>query len=118
LLVHDPADRRPVLERRELVAAERRVGSKTAKGTVLLDPVRMAKRQAVAGRPRVDALTLDAIDEPASPADLNDSAGRQRVLAGVAVDPLTAGAVARGYLVCDAQVRTFFSAAGSGSPAP
>ena len=62
-----PADRGPVLGRRERVAEPRAAGPHAPEGTQLLAPVRVAEAQAVTGRLGDDAgglALLDRIHEP------------------------------------------------------
>ena len=76
-----------------------RVCSKPAKRSFLFTPVRMAQRQPVACRLRVDAFLLDALDKPMSASEQHDRARGKSVRGRVSTDVLVTGAVVRDDLV-------------------
>ena len=98
LLENGPADRRAVLERRELMADGRGIRPKPAKGSFLLWPSgwRRVSRSAPAG---IDAFLLDALHERVSASQKHDRAGGDSVRGDEWADVLLTGAVARDDLV-------------------
>jgi hypothetical protein len=95
LLDDRPADWRAVLERRELMANGGGVRSKPAKRSFLFTPVRMAQRQPVTRRTRVDASLLDALHKRVSASEKHHRARGESVRGGEWTDVLLTGAVAR-----------------------
>jgi hypothetical protein len=95
LLENSPADWRTVRERRELMANGGGVRSKPAKRSFFSTAVRMAQRQPVTRRTRVDALLLDALRKPVSACEKHDRARGESVRGGEWADVLLTGAVAR-----------------------